>query len=221
MPTADDLAAQYALLNDNALRALVHGSGLADDAQAIAAAELRRRGVDTVARAPQPPAQRGGPRLPPVLADGWRVVRAPVLWIYFGALAAWLAAGTAALAREGAYSSRDGLFAAIVLGSTAADLLALLGIYGYLRNARIITAGFWQVLFVIETGKIVLGGGYFLARAGYFLWMSAFHPYDLAPNYRIPIYNLAGMLCWAPLIIGGLFVYAFRSPALWRRPRAL
>ena len=193
---AAEIARRFARFADAELIDLLRSGELTETAQAIGArlAELGRRGVEWLDVRPQ----IAPPVAPPLPATDWTPARV-LWWLYFGLFTVALLVMIGLLARgEGAYSTQPNLAAHYV--SSAIDVIAAVGLYGYIRRVRLLTEGFWQIVFTVYVGKLAIGIGFLI----YSVW-------GLPAEWGRRPRGWAGL----PVAPSGLGGAGFDLPLLW------
>lgn len=208
MPSSrDDIAERFERFADAELLDLLRSGELTELAQEVAAGELSRRGVDVPAaelRAPAPPQE-------PVASPASKPDSTPgrvLWWLYFGVLAIATPVHVGFTAWLGAYTTEPTW--PVNYLTAAVDVIAVVGLYGYIRRRPLLTEGFWQVLFTIYAGKLAIAAGFFI----YNLWgmpeTHGLYPWRRTTDFWVSTLGLLGMVFAAPLL-WALFRYAFCS----------
>jgi hypothetical protein len=209
MPTSrDDIAERFERFADAELLDLLRSGELTELAQEVAVAELSRRRVDLPAaelRAAIPLAQ--GPLGSPAPKPDLPPVRV-LWWLYFGVLAIALPIHVGLMAWQGAYTTEPTWPVGYL--TTAVDVLGVLGLYGYIQRLPLLTEGFWQVLFTVYAGKLVIGTGFFVYNLRNMPETYGLYPWRRTTDFWVSTLGLLGLVFAAPLL-WALFRYAFCS----------
>ena len=214
MPSSkDEIAERFERFADAELLDLLRSGELTELAQEVALAELSRRGVDGPAAelpATAPAIPQGirhwpgaSPASKPDLTPG-RVL----WWLYFGVLAIATPVHVGFTAWLGAYTTEPTW--PVNYLTAAVDVIAVVGLYGYIRRRPLLTEGFWQVLFTLYAGKLAIAAGFFI----YNLWdmpeTRGLYPWRPTTDFWVSTLGLLGLVFAAPLL-WALFRYAFCS----------
>jgi hypothetical protein len=210
MPSSeDDIAQRFERFADAELLDLLRSGDLTERAEEIATAELSRRGVDVSVVTPPVPAAATlhGPMGPPTPRIEWTPGRV-LWWLYLGVFAIALPIQVARMAWLGAYTTEPTW--PVNYATTAVDLFGVIGLFGYVRRLRLLTEGFWQVLFTICAGKLVIAAGFFVHNLSTMPETHGLYPWRRSPEFWVSTWGLLGLVFAAPLL-WALFRYAFCS----------
>ena len=219
MPSSkEDIAERFERFADAELLDLLRSGELTELAQEVAVAELLRRGVDLPAaelRAPMSTIPQGPVALPAPRPD---LTPVRVLWwLYFGVLAIAFPAFIGLMAWQGAYTTEPTWPVSYL--TTAVDLLGIVGLYAYIRRLPLLTEGFWQVLFTVYAGKLVIAAGFFIHNLLDMPETYGLYPWRRTTDFWVSTLGLLGLVFAAPLL-WALFRYAFCSRTASASPAA-
>jgi hypothetical protein len=213
--TRQDIAERYQYLGDAELLDLLHSGDLTELAQEIATAELAKRGIDPSSDArenPLSPAENAVVR-----GERWRTARSTLPWVYFAIVVGMGMFGLVVFVWQGYYTSQG--MPLLALGSTIVDALCITALYGAIRVRPLLTPGIWQVVWVVDVGKIAFGVCVFTYQLWWTLELHRLRPGPFPNQFWVAVFGLLGPLLTIPMI-WIVFNYAFRSQALWQKPPA-
>jgi hypothetical protein len=203
--TRQDLVERLGIEGDDALLRLIHSGELTELAHMVAVSILRQRGVDPDQ---PPPTSNTAPRTLRLrrLAHPPRQEPSPLWWIYVAFYIALFAFGAITNIQSGNFSSLGAVWA--TAPSYCIDLIALFGLYGYIRSRRLLVIGVWQVILVVYVAKIVFGEAVLL-----YSYLTFF--YSPAQSIVVAL-RLVSLPIAAPMAVA-LWLYAFRPAKVWQR----
>src|SRR5215469_6933996 len=155
----DDIAQRFERFADAELLDLLRSGDLTELGKQVAVAELSRRGVDFVEPHMPAVATTQEPMASPTPRMEWTPGRV-LWWLYLGVFVIALPIHVALMAWLGAYTIEPTWPVNYV--TSAVDLFGVIGLFGYIQRLRLLTEGFWQVLFTVYAGKLIIAAGFFV-----------------------------------------------------------
>lgn len=139
------------------------------------------------------------------MSSGFFAGRNLLWWIYGVYLVLMFVAGSyGILAQRPIFTI--GVFAIVF------DVFAMIGFYGFLLRKSIASLLFWQVFALFYPAKFISSLGLLIYVAIHFPW------HRTAADYTM-VWALVGAVLTMPMIYA-LYIYAFRSPAIWPAKKA-
>lgn len=127
--------------------------------------------------------------------------KAAFWWLYFALMATM---SITSVAMNHLYNAINLLF----ISSTLLDCCCIIGLYGYIKGKRILTDLFWTIIFILETGKIVL-----VTAAFFYNYIT----YTIDTNERlVALVGSFSFIVTIPIIYA-LWRYTFKTPSIWIR----
>jgi hypothetical protein len=203
----DEISQRFEHFADAELLDLLRSGELTELAQEVAAAELSHRGVDRPAAELRAPAVSLAPVASPAPKPDLIPIRV-LWWLYFGVLAIASPAFIGLMAWQGAYTTEPTW--PVNYLSAAVDVLAIVGLYGYIRRRPLLSEGFWQVLFTVYAGKLTIATGFFVHNLLNMPETYGLYPWRRSTDFWVSTLGVLGLVFAAPLL-WALFRYAFCS----------
>jgi len=134
----------------------------------------------------------------------------PAWWIYFGLLVVFGVGGALAFAVQFRQAHLPPAALALSVTATVLNLLGILGLAFYILQRPSIGRAFWQGVFGLTALQFLFSASTFARVLG------TATPGSDGTISQTALLGLAGLALGLPLLFV-LWMYAFRSPALWHR----
>jgi hypothetical protein len=128
----------------------------------------------------------------------------PLWWGYLVLFMALFGVTLVNYVAEGLFESfGDALLSWALLSS---DAICMVGLYAYIRQTALFAPAFWGVMLTGLVARMCLSASFF-ARS--------LTPWEAAPEQYEALVGVASLLLSIPML-AALWIYAFRSPHIWR-----
>ena len=135
--------------------------------------------------------------------------RSPWWWVYFGYCVLAFAVGSYEKLATPTFRFAPPRLQYFTVMSVLFDAVALVGLYGFLRYKPLASPAFWTVFSLLFLARMAYGLYAFAPVLARFQWQGNRQSY-------LTLLSLAAGLLGFPALVA-FWLYAFRSPEIWRR----
>jgi hypothetical protein len=133
----------------------------------------------------------------------------PLWWGYLALFMALFAVTFVNYVAEGFFQSFGAMLVSWALLS--ADAVCIAGLYAYIRQTALFAPAFWVAVLTVVVARMGISASFFAL---------SLTPWEAAPEQYEALVGVASMLLSLPML-AALWIYALRSPHIWRDSAAL